>query len=222
MPCCGVVTLDLMKTEPSTHLILIRHGETEWNVEGRMQGHLDSPLTRSGEQQALAVGERLRDEKFSSLYCSDLGRAQKTAAQIRWPTQVNLDARLRERHLGVFQGLTMEEAQRLHPDEFVQFRSRAPDHVVPGGESRRQVQRRVVAALLERAQAHRGETIVVVTHGGVLDVVYRFARSLALDAPREHEMNNASVNYLTWSQAGLEIERWGDVTHLPNLSLDEI
>jgi probable phosphoglycerate mutase len=211
-----------MKTQTPTRLILIRHGETEWNVAGRMQGHLDSPLTPSGEEQARAVGERLRSEEFHALYCSDLLRARQTAAHIPSHTEAMLDARLRERHLGIFQGLTAEEAQRMYPDEFQQFRTRAPDHMVPGGESRRQVQRRVIAALLQLAQTHRTQTTLVVTHGGVLDVVYRFVRSLALDAPREHEMNNASLNYLSWSPSGLEIERWGDVAHLSNLSLDEI
>jgi probable phosphoglycerate mutase len=211
-----------MKNISATRFILIRHGETEWNVEGRMQGHLDSPLTRDGVIQAQAVGERLREETFSALYSSDLGRARATAAHISFSSEMKLDARLRERQLGIFQGLTADDAQRLHADEFQQFRTRAPDHVVPGGESRRRLQRRVVACLLDLAQNHSGQTIVVVTHGGVLDVVYRFARTLALDAPREHEMTNASLNFLICSSAGLEVERWGEVAHLPLVSQDEI
>lgn len=206
---------------PQTKIILIRHGETEWNVQGRMQGHLDSSLTEQGVAQARALGEVLRDEKFSAIYSSDLGRAQRTAAHIAAPDRLILDPRLRERNLGIFQRLTAKEAQGKFADEFLQFRARSPDHVVPGGESRREVQRRAVAALTDLARAHLGQTIVIVTHGGVLDVVYRHALALALDAPREHELNNASLNYLSWSARGLEIERWGEVAHLPQQSLDE-
>jgi probable phosphoglycerate mutase len=206
----------------SARIILIRHGETEWNVEGRMQGHLDSPLTDMGEEQARAVGERLQGLTLASLYSSDLGRARQTAAHIPFSAEMKLDPRLRERHLGIFQGLTSAEAERQHEEEFMQFRSRTPDHVVPGGESRRQLQQRAVAALLAIGRAHAGHTVAVVSHGGVLDVIYRHARGLALDAPREHEMNNASLNYLVWSPRGLEIDHWGDVAHLPDTSLDEI
>jgi 2,3-bisphosphoglycerate-dependent phosphoglycerate mutase len=186
-----------------------------------MQGHLDSPLTAQGEEQAQAVGDALKHEKFTALYCSDLGRAQQTARYIRSDIELALDKRLRERNLGIFQGLTSEEAQERHPDEFLQFRSRTPDHVVPNGESRRELQRRTVNALGDIGRAHLGQSVVVVSHGGVLDVIYRHARALALDAPREHELHNASLNYLTWSHQGLVIENWGVTAHLPAHSLDE-
>ena len=102
-----------------TQLIVVRHGETEWNIAGIRQGHLDSRLTARGMAQAKALAQRLARERFTALYSSDLGRAVQTAMSVADLTghEVVTDARLRERHLGIFQGLNADEILRRFPEE---------------------------------------------------------------------------------------------------------
>ena len=199
-----------------TRLILLRHGETTWNLEGRYQGHLDSPLTPRGESQALALARRLAGVKFTALYSSDLGRAIRTAGIIAQATghDVGPDPRLRERHLGIFQGLLKSEIkQKLH-DEYRLFKTAGPDHAMPGGESARLAAERNLASLEELAHRHAGETIVVVAHGGTISALLRYTLGIPLGAPRRFERFNASWNVFTWSDGKWRLETWGDVSHL--------
>ena len=199
-----------------THFIVLRHGETVWNLEDRYQGQLDSPLTPAGLEQARALAERLCRCRFSALYSSDLGRANDTARIIaeRTSQTVRLETGLRERHLGIFQGLAQSEIQEKFPDEYHRFRNRDPDHVLPGGESAAQHSARVVGCFEELARRHKGECIVVVTHGGVLSVIFRHALGIALDAPRTFGRANASWNRLRCERGKWFVETWGDVSHL--------
>ena len=123
-----------------THVIIVRHGQTEWNIAGIRQGHLDSRLTSRGILQAKALGERLSREKFAAIYSSDLGRAVQTAMAIADVTghEVITDPRLRERHLGTSQGPNGDQIQSRYPEEPRLLRSIGPDYVIPGGESMRQ------------------------------------------------------------------------------------
>ncbi|MCW5603954.1 MAG: histidine phosphatase family protein [Burkholderiales bacterium] len=199
-----------------TQLILIRHGETVWNLERRMQGHRDSPLSEAGVRQARRLGERMRGEAFDALYSSDLGRAHRTAQSIAEATgrEILVDARLRERHFGVFEGLTSAEIERDHPGEFERFRSRDPDYVVPGGESALQFYARCLACLEELVRRHAGGRIVAVTHGLVLDALYRVVHGLAPEQPRPAPLLNASLNVFRRDGACWHCEAWGDVAHL--------
>lgn len=200
----------------TTEFIVIRHGETAWNAEGRIQGHLDSPLNEEGLAQALLVGDRVAREPFSQLYCSDLGRALQTAQPIadRSGRRVWSDARLRERNLGLFQGLTGAECERSSPEHYARFKQREPDHVIPGGESVRQVYERVSGVFVDFAHKHEGERVVVVTHGGVLDALYRFAAGVALEVPRTFPIFNASVNRVACDDGRWSVRLWGDISHL--------
>ncbi|MCC6608589.1 MAG: histidine phosphatase family protein [Burkholderiales bacterium] len=199
-----------------TSLLLIRHGETRWNQEGRVQGWCDSPLTAAGIAQAHLLAARLAHERPDRLYASDLGRARATAAPIgaRLGLAVEIDARLRERAYGVLEGRTWAEAEQLHPEAYARVAARDPGFVVPGGESAQAFHARVVEALERIAAAHRGRRVAVVVHGGVLGIVFRYASGLPLDAPRTYTLANASVNYLRHDGRRLAIERWGDVAHL--------
>ncbi|MEK6594030.1 MAG: histidine phosphatase family protein [Pseudomonadota bacterium] len=199
-----------------TRLILIRHGETVWNREHRMQGQQDSPLTEVGERQARQLGRRFRDEKFGALYSSDLGRAHRTAQSVADATgrSIIVDTRLRERHFGVFEGLTGDEIERNYPREFLCFRSRDPAYAVPGGESALQFRERCLACLNELAGRHAGERVVVVTHGLVLDILYRAANALTLEQPRPVPLLNASLNIFGHDGKRWHCEAWGDVAHL--------
>jgi probable phosphoglycerate mutase len=200
-----------------TQLILVRHGETLWNIERRMQGHRDSPLTDKGLLQARLAGRRLKDEAFSALYSSDLGRAHQTARCIADETGHSIigDARLRERHFGAFEGLTAAEIAARYPEDYERFRLRDPDYAVPGGESAAAFSARCLACLEEIAQRHYGEPVVVVTHGLVLDALYRAATGLDHRAARPVPLLNASLNVFRYrGGAGWLLERWGDVDHL--------
>jgi len=200
----------------TTEFIVVRHGETAWNAEGRIQGHLDSPLNEEGLAQALLVGDRLAREPFSHLYSSDLGRALQTVQPIADHSRrrVVTDVRLRERNLGVFQGLTGAECERRFPEHYARFRSRDPEHVIPGGESARQTYQRVSDVFTALAREHEGARLVVVTHGGVLDALYRFVHSMPLEQPRDFPVYNASMNTVRLTNGRWSIEGWGDISHL--------
>ena len=199
-----------------TQVIIIRHGQTHWNLKLIRQGHLDSPLTEKGIAQAKALGERLMRESFTTLYSSDLGRAVQTAQMIAQATghKIVTDARLRERHLGIFQGLNGDELREKYPEEYRLHRTVGPSYVIPGGESVQQQVARNVDYLVEIAEKHSGETIVVVTHGGVLSGFFRHALSIPLEAPRRFEFMNASLNVFAYEAGNWMLRTWGDVSHL--------
>jgi len=211
-----------MSSLADTHLIAIRHGETEWNREGRYQGHLNSALNREGLAQAQALGERLAEVRFDLLFSSDLGRALQTASAIalRSGHEVVVDSRLRERSMGIFQGLTATEAQARYPAEYARFRSHDPDYIIPGGESMRQLLERSVACFTELAERHSGSTLAAVTHGGVLAMLYRNARAMPLEAERDFTLHNTGVNRFHYCQGAWQLRSWGDITHLDH-ALDD-
>jgi 2,3-bisphosphoglycerate-dependent phosphoglycerate mutase len=202
----------------ATTLLLIRHGETAWNAEHRIQGHLDIPLSATGIRQAALLAERLARETIDAVYSSELARAWLTAEPLagRIGLEITTDTRLRERSFGTFEGLTLDEIAVRHPEGFRNWRERDPAWAMEGGESGQLLMDRVLAALHDIVSRHRGKTVAVVTHGGVLDVAYRAARGLQWGAPREHQMLNAGINRLS-AQApplALRILDWGDVAHL--------
>ncbi|NVJ25895.1 histidine phosphatase family protein [Myxococcus sp. AM011] len=208
-----------MKTE----LILLRHGETEWNALGLLQGHRDSPLSAEGLRQADALAARLSTLSFTALYSSDLGRALQTARRIAAKTghEVHADARLRERGLGILEGLTREEANQRHPEIFGPYATNAPDYVVPGGESTSQRLGYAVECLEEVGSRHPGERVVVVTHGGVLSSFFRHSLGIPPNTPRAFSVLNACWNQFDYHQGAFRLVTWGDITHLRDDSLDD-
>ena len=208
-----------------TRVILLRHGETAWNREGRIQGYnADSPLTDAGLAQARALAARLAREGIDLLYSSDMGRARQTTAPIAAATAlpVAYDPGLRERNYGVFEGRTYAEIETDFPADYARFRKRDPEHAAPGGESAVQFDSRVSAALGAIAERAPGKRIAVVTHGGVLSVMYRRAKSIPIDAPRTYTLANASLNRFRHSTGRWTLETWGDVAHLSAESLDDL
>ncbi len=203
----------------ATYVIVVRHGETHWNIEGRRQGHLDSTLTEKGHAQAEALSERFTPESCSAIYSSDLGRAFETARIIARKTghEVVVDERLRERNLGIFQGLNGDEIRERFPAEYEEHRNGGADHAVPSGESFRNQTKRNMLCLEELAQRHAGETIMVVTHGGVLSALFRHTLAIPLDAPRRFSFKNASINLFKCQDGVWGLETWGDIAHLQQL-----
>jgi 2,3-bisphosphoglycerate-dependent phosphoglycerate mutase len=197
-------------------VIIVRHGQTQWNIKTIRQGHLDSPLTERGIAQAKALGDRLAIETFTALYSSDLGRALQTAQVIAAATghRIVTDPRLRERNLGIFQGLNGQEIQQKFPEEYRLHRSLGPDYVIPGGESVRQQVERNLEYLTELAEKHLGERIVIVTHGGVLSGLFRHTFSIPFNAPRRFEFTNAGLNVFNYEQGNWYLQTWGDISHL--------
>jgi probable phosphoglycerate mutase len=207
-----------MASATMTTLLLIRHGETAWNAEHRIQGRLDVPLSTTGMWQAGRLAERLAGEAIEAIVCSDLARAWMTAVPLADTRGLSMvpEPRLRERVFGIFEGKTLDEIAASHPEEFAAWRARDVDWRIPGGESGTEFIGRVLEAVRDITAAHAGRTVAVVSHGGVLDVIYRHARALAWDAPREHLMLNASINRLQAEPEPLRLRiiAWADVAHL--------
>lgn len=209
-------------------LLLIRHGETEWNVEKRLQGHRDITLNREGVRQALALGRCLLDQQLDAIYSSDLQRALLTAQAIAAPRgmDIQLEKGLRERCFGAFEGLVHPEIDARYPEDYAAWQRRDIDARYPSGEFHAETLREFAArtlACVERLASHAGHgRIAVVTHGGVLDTVYRRATGMAYELPRNFDVLNASINRVTWDGSNFNILEWADVTHLTRASLDEI
>jgi len=206
-------------------VLLVRHGETRWNREGRVQGyHADSPLTETGLDQALALGRRMVTEALSALYSSDMGRTRQTVAPIMQSTglPVNFDVELRERNYGAFEGRTFKEVERDFPEAYAHFRTRDPHFAAAGGETTVQFHDRVIRALERIAAQAVGARIAVVSHGGVLGVMYRHAMNIPVEAPRNYTIANASINRFGYECGAWRILEWGDVSHLPATSLDDL
>ncbi len=206
-----------------TRFLIIRHGETEWNVQRREMGQLDSPLTALGIAQARAVATRIATAHSPvAIHASDLGRAAHTARIIGEACQVEplSDPRLRERHYGLFQGRTFDEAEAFRPGARAAFRTADADYVVPDdGESARQAGSRALASLEAIATAHTGGTVVVVTHGSLLMLIVEQALGLPYGAGKRFKHPNAALNILVRTSSHWNVETWGDVTHLSGISL---
>ena len=206
-----------------TRVIAIRHGETAWNAETRMQGQLDIPLNQAGRWQAGRVAAALAGETLDAIYSSDLARALQTAEPLAAAAglAVEVDAGLRERCFGVFQGLTFEEVEARWPQDSVRWRRREPDFAPEGAETLRAFAARCVAAASRIAAGHPGQTIAIVTHGGVLDSLYRAAARVGLQSSRSWVLANAGINRLLHTPQGFTLVGWADTGHLESAPLDE-
>lgn len=208
-----------------TRILAIRHGETAWNVDTRLQGHLDIPLNDVGLRQAQHLAQALvQRDAIDAIYASDLSRAHTTAQAISQATghTVITHTGLRERHFGAFQGRTFAEIEVELPEHAWHWRKRTPNWTPPeGGESLIDLRERIVATVDELAARHPGQQVVMVAHGGVLDILYRAATRLDLQAPRTWALTNTAVNRLLWTPQGLSLVGWGDTTHLDTSAKDE-
>ena len=207
---------------PMIDLWLVRHGETDWNRELRFQGHLDAPLNALGLRQAKRLGEYLAALPPRPLLASDLLRTRQTAEPLagQWQTPALPDSLWREQAFGVIEGLTLDEIRERHPEIVQGWRAHDPDFAPQGGESRRQFHARVmqaVQALVERCRQEGLQSPVVVSHGGVLDMVYRSATGQPLGGPRECLIPNAGLNHVRTDGVRFEIVQWAQTGHLDGL-----
>lgn len=211
-------------TMPSakTEFILIRHGETIWNYEGRLQGQGDSPLTARGVAQAQAVAQRLQQEPFTALYASHLKRVLETARYITARTghTINIDERLQERAYGIFEGLTLAEASVRYPDHYQAYKSDfSADFTVPNGESQRQVLVRGQAVFQELAQRHPGERLVIVSHGSFLRSIVSAVLGIPLDVKPGFRLPNGSLSHLLFEDDEWRVTTMGEICHLRDLGV---
>ncbi|NHZ36228.1 histidine phosphatase family protein [Massilia rubra] len=211
-----------------TTIILIRHGETAWNAERRLQGHIDIALNDEGLRQADATADALASERIDLIVSSDLQRAALTAdalARTR-AMPVQRDPLLRERCFGGFEGLLYAEIEQRFPVEFAAWQAREIDVPMPSGarvaETFRQFYQRAVAAIIKWGDAHPGQTLALVAHGGVLECAYRAALGLSLETPRDFPVLNASINRFRVLGGKLSLVSWGEVGHLQPKVLDEL
>lgn len=207
----------------TTRLCIVRHGETAWNAEHRVQGQLDIPLNEIGLRQAQAVGRALRGEGFDAIYSSDLVRAQQTARPFAdlYAQQVLLDRDLRERHYGIFESLTYAEVKRKFPDDYARFEAREPGYDFRTGERLQDFAQRSIAVLARIAGRHRGRSILVFTHGGVLDHLYRHITGRSISAQRDFGIPNAGLNRVEVTAEGWRIRAWAETAHLES-ALDDL
>lgn len=201
----------------TTRIIAVRHGETDWNAGARIQGKLDIALNDKGRWQAHQAAQSLAaDELVTAVYSSDLARAHATASAIAqaFELEVTSDKRLRERDFGAYEGQTFDEIERAWPAETTRWRARDPSWAPPDGETLLALGARIREVTDALARRHPGEQIVLVAHGGVLDMLYRFATRQDVDAQRSWALGNASINRLLWTPEGMSVVGWSDTRHL--------
>ena len=208
----------------ATRIIAVRHGETAWNVDARIQGQLDIALNDTGLWQAERAGMAVAGDAVACVYSSDLQRAWHTAHAIARAAGVPVvsEPGLRERRFGSFEGKTFRDIEEAWPEQALQWRRRVPDWTPPeGGESLLELRERVRATVDRLAARHVGELIVLVAHGGVLDALYRLATGQPVDAPRTWQLLNGAINRMLWSAGQLSVVGWSDTQHLERESIDE-
>ena len=168
----------------STRILLIRHGQSRGNAEGRFGGHTPTPLSSRGARQSEAAARALATEKITAIYSSDLLRAVQTATPLARLTglEVHRTAAFRERSIGVMEGLTFEEAAEQHPEQYAALIRRDFEHIILGGESYRQMLDRAASKLDQAIEKHRGGCIAVFSHTGTICILTLHLMG-ALDAP---------------------------------------
>ena len=207
----------------NTTIIAVRHGETEWNIAGKQQGQLNSPLSKLGELQAHAIAEGLKPYQIDFFYSSDLGRAVQTATIISRVLNKPFltDLLLRERNLGILQGMTKKEFKQRYPDEARNLNSNNPDYVIPEGESIRQRYERSITCVEGLAVKHRGKSILIVAHGGIIMSFIHRALDISLSQKRTFSLFNGSINVFSLSDRNeWQLDVWGDVNHMRTRGLD--
>lgn len=197
-------------------LILVRHGETDDNAERRLTGQLNPSLSKQGDRQAKAVAARLASLPIDAMYCSTLKRARETGDIIATHHHVEIQehAWLQERHAGVLQGLTKAEMKSRFRQDHRAYKSTEPHQTISGGgESRDTFHQRIASGLNDLARQHQEQTVLVITHTGVLREIFNFVFQTNQNGNHLRSANGAICTFVyqrdLWS-----LETWGDVAHL--------
>jgi probable phosphoglycerate mutase len=198
-----------------TKLLLIRHAQTEWNIQRRFQGHGNSPITEEGQEQLQRLKSRLAGVEFDVVYSSDLGRTMETSQMLSGKKRIE-EPRLRERGVGVLEGLNLEQIMAKHAEAFQAFRAGDKDHQIDGGESLQTALNRAWEFLEEMPVKHAGAELAAVSHAGLIRLICKQILGLKLDAPNFFQITNTSLTQLIFSPKDFtwNLEYLADTTHL--------
>ena len=183
-----------------TTLYLVRHGQTDWNLNNLYQGHSDIPLNETGKQQAMQAVQNQNGLVYDAIYASDLIRAQQTAGYFSQKSglPIQTDARLREIYMGKWEGMRFAEIRQQYPD-LVKAREKNPSiHGAPGGETLRDLARRIIAAADDICRAHPDGKVMIVAHGLSMSTLYCLANHIDLDKAFEYIPDNAEIRQVEW------------------------
>lgn len=207
----------------TTRILLVRHGQSQGNAEGRFGGHTETPLSARGRRQADAAARALASEKITAIYCSDLLRAVQTAEPLARLTglEIRRTTAFRERSVGVMESLTFEEAAEQHPEQYAALIRRDFEHVILGGESYRQMLDRASAKLDHAIKKHRGGRICIFSHTGTICILTLHLMG-ALDAPELRPVwvstTNCGITRIELRSDGfVRIQAVNDTRHLAGL-----
>ena len=206
----------------ATRICLIRHGETEWNAAKLIQGQTDTPLNATGVNQGLMLAAKAAKYNFNAIVSSDLIRSFNTAKFIaeKCGLQVKIQPLLRERHFGIFQGISAVEGSKRFPKAYAFYKARDLEFDFETGESLNNFTLRVHKAIDILTSHYCDQTIAVISHAGVLDVVYRMATGRKIDTPRDFDIPNCALNWFRFDSHGWHLEAWNedDVANVPKES----
>ena len=198
-----------------TKLYLVRHGETVWNVEDKMQGVKDSPLTERGIEHARKLGQALKTLSIdiNKIYSSDLGRAFNTAALIGEALELDIfkDERLRERNMGIFEGCSWDYVREHYPNEFAKTVSDDNDYRIPEGETKGEYIEKVSSFLDYAGKQHEGDKILAVTHRGFINFALRIIFSVPFNAKMGVIVGNTVLAGFVYRKGKWALERFGDL-----------
>ena len=204
-------------------LYLVRHGQTAANVNGVIQGQTDVPLDETGIMQATRVGARLKNVHFDTIYSSDLSRTMFTAREIANGRKIIPTPELREWHLGHWQSKSLEQIKIDYPEEYRKFSSDAADCTIMDGESSAEIQQRAANFLQFTAKKHPGETVLAVSHGGLIVKMLKhvLGQSRFLKRPR---VDNTAIAVFKAFDGGQswQLVKWNDTAHLDSEALDDV
>lgn len=202
-------------------LYIVRHGQTRANETNTIQGQGDTELNELGLQQAERVAHRLQSVTFNAVYSSDLKRAMVTATTIVPQKTPIASPQLREWDLGDWVGKHRQEVEAKYPETWQGFLLDQPGLMIPGGESRDQVEQRAGAFLEQLATDHAGETVLVVSHCGTIRAMFRHVLNLTAPLPRQPEVANGGICRLRHQEGRWQLATWNDTAHLQGMTSDQ-
>ena len=199
------------------HLIIVRHAESNYNLQNRIQGHHDSALTKRGLFQTRKLANRLKNFKIDKVYTSDLGRAYSTTVEITKFLKVKIvrDPKLREILLGDWEGMTPEEVDRKYNQGYQKWLKKPSLVIIPKGERLARFRKRITERVREIAQKNHGQTVLIVTHGGAITALLADWMKADFDTLLVHlQIDNTSLTVADFTEKRLRLKAINDTSHL--------